>query len=65
MKPKTPVQAKLIGKDGNIFNLVGIAYAELKKAGYSAEAQELGTKFWKCQSYDEALKLIREYVEVV
>lgn len=64
MKAKTPVKSTLVGEDGNIFNLVGIAQRDLKRAGYKAEAEELGTRLWKCHSYDEALNLIQEYVEV-
>lgn len=36
-KPKV----KLVGQDGNIFNILGIASRALKKAGYTDEAKEM------------------------
>jgi hypothetical protein len=61
---KTEVKVKLIGEDGNIFNLIGKTSKELKRNGYSDLATELRTKLWDCKSYNEALLLIMEYVEV-
>jgi hypothetical protein len=36
-KPK----CKLIGEDGNVFNLMGIAYKTLKRANLKEEADEM------------------------
>ncbi len=60
-KPK----CKLIGEDGNIFNLMGIAYKTLKEAGLIEEAKEMVEKVTSSDSYLEALAIISEYVEIV
>jgi hypothetical protein len=62
-KPKKP-KCKLIGEDGNIFNLIGIASRELKRAGMHTEAKEMSEKCMRSGSYSEALSIIMEYVEV-
>ena len=59
-KPK----CKLIGEDGNIFNLMGIASRTLRRAGLDTEAKEMVDKITRSKSYDEALVIIMEYVEV-
>ena len=59
-KPNCP----LIGQDGNIFNLVGIASRTLKRNGLSAEASEMTSKVYKSGSYEEALGIIGEYVNI-
>lgn len=59
-KPK----CKLIGEDGNIFNLMGIASRTLKKAGLREEAEEMIERMQNSGSYHEALGIIMEYVEV-
>lgn len=33
-------KVKLVGQDGNIFNILGIASRALKEAGYADEAKE-------------------------
>ena len=60
-KPK----CKLIGEDGNIFNLMGIASKTLKEAGLIEEAKEMVEKVTSSDSYLEALAIISEYVEIV
>lgn len=55
---------KLIGTDGNIFNLVGIVSRTLRKAGIATEAKEMADKVFATTSYDQALQIIMEYVEV-
>ncbi len=59
-KPDCP----LIGADGNIFNLVGIASRTLKRNGLSDEASEMTEKVFKSGSYGEALGIIGEYVNI-
>lgn len=56
--------AKLSGQNGNIFNLLGIASRSLKAAGQYAKASEMNKKAMSTNSYDEALSVIMEYVEV-
>lgn len=62
-KPPCP----LIGQDGNIFNLVGIAASTLREAGLRDQAKELTHRILggECHSYGEALRLIGEYVEII
>lgn len=60
-KPECP----LIGQDGNIFNLMGIASKTLRKNGMSEEAKEMSNRIIASGSYDEALNIIGEYVNIV
>ena len=57
-------KCKLVGKDGNIFNLMAIASRTLKKAGLKEKADEMIQRITSSKSYDEALGIIMEYVEV-
>ena len=64
-KPKvTKPRCKLIGEDGNIFNLIGIAARALRKAGLADKTIEMSTRVMQSKSYEEALSVIMEYVEV-
>lgn len=60
-KPKSP----LIGTDGNIFNLIGVASRTLKENNMSKEASEMSARVFESNSYEEALNIITEYVEPV
>lgn len=55
---------KLIGEDGNVFNLLGIVSKTLKRAGLKEEAKEVADKVWECKSYDESLQLFMKYVDI-
>ena len=59
-KPK----CALIGQDGNIFNLLGIASRTLKNNGMQEESKEMSNRVFSSHSYDEALCIIGEYVEI-
>jgi hypothetical protein len=59
-KPK----CKLVGTNGNVFALAGKVTSVLRKSGLTAEAKEFSTKLFLCESYDAALTLMTEYVEV-
>ena len=61
VKPDCP----LIGQDGNIFNLMGIASKTLKRNGMSEEAKEMQERITSSGSYHEALNIIGEYVNIV
>ena len=56
-------RCKLVGENGNIFNLMGIASRTLKKAGLNEEAKEMTERIFKSESYDKALQIIMEYVD--
>lgn len=60
----TKPSCKLIGTDGNIFALIGKSARALEKAGMRKEAAELKQKLFSCESYNEALQLIMQYVDV-
>ena len=59
-KPDCP----LIGVDGNVFNLIGIASRTLKKHGLGDQAKEMSSRVFACGSYGEALNIIGEYVNI-
>jgi hypothetical protein len=61
--PKVKPVCELIGANGNIFNLVGIARRALNRAGMREEAKELSERAFSANSYDEALAIILEYVD--
>ncbi len=61
MKPK----CRLIGEDGNIFNLMGIVSRTLKEAWEPENADEMIKRITSdAKSYDEALAMLMEYVDV-
>ncbi len=55
---------KLIGENGNIFNLTGIAAQTLRRNGQADEAKEMSERIFKSGSYEEALGIIGEYVNI-
>ncbi len=59
IKPK----CKLRDQNTNIYNLMGIAANALKKAGLGKASSEMIQKISESQSYDEALRIIMEYVD--
>jgi len=59
-KPKV----RLVGTDGNIFSLLGICSRALKKAGRMDEAKAMQGKVFQAKSYEEALAILSEYVEI-
>lgn len=59
-KPDCP----LIGEDGNIFNLMGIASRTLRDHGMGEQAKEMSERIRASGSYDEALNIIGEYVNI-
>lgn len=59
-KPK----CKLVGTDGNVFALAGRVTSALKKAGQADKASEFSEKLFKCSSYEDALCLMSDYVEI-
>lgn len=61
---KKKTKCALIGQDGNIFNLVGIASRTLKRNGMYEESKAMSDRVFSSHSYDEALNIIGEYVEI-
>jgi hypothetical protein len=56
--------AKVIGEDGNVFNLIAICSKALKKAGQSAEAKQMAEECFSAGSYEEALQIMGKYCEL-
>ena len=61
-KPECP----LIGENGNIFHLIGVASRTLRDNGLAGQAQEMQKRITggDCHSYEEALSIIGEYVTI-
>ena len=57
-------ECKLSGTDGNVFALSGRVGRALKEAGLLEKRDEFYSRIRECKSYDEALTLMSEYVEV-
>lgn len=57
-KPMCPI----IGANGNIFNILGIASRTLKDNGMAEEAEEMCNRVISSGSYDEALCIITDYI---
>jgi hypothetical protein len=56
--------AKVIGEDGNVFNLIGICMKALKRAGQPEKAKEMQEKIFAAGSYEEALNIMGEYCDL-
>ena len=61
LKPK----CKLIGENGNVFFLLGTVMRTLRKNGLHDQANECQQKVTSAGSYDEALAIMRTYVDIV
>lgn len=55
---------KLIGEDGNVFNLAARVSRTLKDNGLSEQADEVWSKLKECKSYEHALQLFMQYVDI-
>jgi hypothetical protein len=61
---KTKPKVQLIGENGNIFAILGRCSKVLKREGQEKEAKEMSGKVFASKSYEEALSIITDYVEV-
>ena len=57
------LRCKLVGSDGNIFALLGVASGALKRNGQREDAENMRERVFASGSYYEALGIITEYVE--
>jgi hypothetical protein len=64
-RERVKLEAALVGADGNVFNLLGIASSALKRAGLREEAAEMRSRVMDSGSYGNALAIMTEYVEPV
>lgn len=60
VKPDCP----LLGQNGNIYNLMGIAGHTLREHGMEEQAKEMFNRITQCQSCDSALNIIGDYVNI-
>ena len=65
------IEIKIIGEDGNIFNLLAIArralkekYRETQDQAYEDLWQEVSDKVYESKSYDEALMVLQEHFRI-
>lgn len=61
---KAKPDCELIGQNGNIYNLVGIASRTLKDNGLREEAEEMSSRALSAGDYYKALGIIEEYVNI-
>ena len=54
---------QLLGRDGNIFSLMGDASRLLQLAGMNAQNKEMIDRVAACKDYYQALNIISEYVD--
>ena len=54
----------LNGENGNIFNLAGLAAGTLREHGMKEQAEEMKERVCSSHSYEEALCIIGEYVNI-
>ena len=59
VKPKM----ELLGRDGNIFSIMGTASQLLQIAGMHDQNKEMIDRVTSCRNYNQALHIISEYVE--
>lgn len=59
VKPKM----ELLGRDDNIFSIMGTASQLLQMAGMHDQNKEMIDRVTSCRDYDQALHIISEYVE--
>ncbi len=55
---------KLIGQDSNIFSLLGTAVRTLERHHLREKAKEMKKRVYKAESYEDALCIIQDYVEI-
>lgn len=64
MAEKKKPDCKLLGEDGNVFNLLGIASRTLRSSGLADQAKEMCDRVYSSGSYGEALCIIGDYVNI-
>lgn len=57
--------AKILCRDGNIFNLLNISVAALNKVDLQEQSKEMIKRVFNARNYDEALCIIMEYVRPI
>jgi len=55
---------KLLGKNGNVFNLIGLCSRALRDAGQPDNATKMAAECFGAGNYDEALQIMMKYCDV-
>ena len=63
-EPSQKPDCALIGADGNVFNLMGIASKTLNRAGQQEQAKIMCERIRNSGSYGDALNILGEYVNI-
>ena len=58
-------ECKLLGEDGNVYNIISKVASSLKRAGFHKESSEFKQKALASHSYDDVLMLAAAYVDIV
>ena len=59
-------EAKVIGENGNVYNILAICSLALKRAGHRNKAEAMQYRVMRLSgSYEEALRIMEKYVEFV
>jgi len=61
---KTGIKVKLVGQDGNVFNLIGICTTALRRNGMRDKVAEFQKEVMSSHSYEEALCVMMDWFEV-
>lgn len=65
MTTETKPVAKLLGQNGNVFNLMAICIRAMRKAGYNqTQVHNFRHEVMDSGSYDEALQIMMKWCEV-
>lgn len=58
------IRCRLVGENGNIYNLLAIARNALRKGGRADLIEPMTNAVFASESYEEALANIMKYIEV-
>ncbi|MBQ1971246.1 MAG: hypothetical protein II223_02270 [Treponema sp.] len=61
---KTGITVKLIGEDGNVFNLIGICSQALRRNGMRDKVAEFQKEVMSADSYEGALGVMMNWFEI-
>lgn len=64
MTKVTKPKVKLVGEDGNVFNLIGICSRALKQAGQRENSEQMTRECFSAESYDHALQIMMKYCNI-
>jgi hypothetical protein len=63
LSPRKPI-LRVFGIDKNPFVLAQLAKARLRELGRYQEADEVGSRCFKAKNYNDALSIVREYLDI-